>query len=103
MAKKLFNETPDVKRHSISDFLFDEEASIPQGRLFTIGSLMIVLACTLGVQDAFAWHTSHSSHGSHGSHGSGGGYGHSSHLSGSMHGSHSSHSSHSSGIRPYQY
>ena len=82
MAKKLFDELTTVKNHSISDFLFDEEASIPEGRLFAIGSLIIVLTCTLGVHEAIAWHTSHSSHSSHGS---GGGYGHFSHTSGSMH------------------
>ena len=64
MAKKFFNELPNVTKHSISDFLLDEEVSIPKGKLFTIGSLMVVLACTLGVQDAFGWHTSHSSHSS---------------------------------------
>ena len=93
MAKKLFNELTIVKNHSISDFLFDEEASIPKGRLLTIGSLMIVLAVVLGVQDAFAGHRSHSSHSSHRS----GAY-HRSHISHTSHssGNHSSHSSHSS-------
>ena len=90
MSKKLLES---VERHSISDFLLDEEASIPKGRLLTIGSLMVVLACVLGVQDVFAGHRSHSSHSSHSS-GSGG---HSSHSSGGYgHGSHSSHVSHSS-------
>ncbi len=64
LSPRAFNELASVTQHSISDFLLDEEASIPKGRLFTIGSLMVVLACTLGVQDAFAWHTSHSSHSS---------------------------------------
>ena len=100
MAKKLFNELESTKRHSISDFLLDEEANIPKGRLLTIGSLMVVLACMLGIQDAFAKHESHGSHrshssgsGGHSSHSSGG-YGHESHSS---HRSHSSHLSHSSG------
>ena len=83
MAKKLFNEFKTVTDHSISDFLLDEEASIPKGRLLTIGSIMIVLAVVLGVQDAFAGHRSHRSH--------------SSHRSGSYHRSHVSHTSHSSG------
>ncbi len=56
MAKKLFNEIETVEHHSVSDFLLDEEASIPKGRILTIGSLMAVLACILGVQDAFAEH-----------------------------------------------
>ena len=101
MAKKLFDELTTVKNHSISDFLFDEEASIPEGRLFAIGSLIIVLTCTLGVHEAIAWHTSHSSHSSHSSHRSGSGghvshESHSSHVSGESHGNHSNHSSHSS-------
>ena len=83
MAKKLFNELESVTHHSISDFLLDEEASIPKGQLLAIGSLMVVLACTLGVQDALAWHNNylypnHSSHASHASH--------------SSHASHASHS-----------
>ena len=93
MAKKIFNELSIVTEHSISDFLLDEEASIPKGRLLTIGSLMIVLAVVLGVQDAFAGHRSHRSHSSHRS----GAY-HRSHVSHISHTSarHSSHSSHSS-------
>ena len=89
MAKKLFDDLETVEHHSISDFLLDEEASIPKGQLLAIGSLMVVLACTLGVQDASAWH----SNWGHGSHISG-------HVSGgpyhSIHASHSSHSSHAS-------
>ena len=76
MAKKLFNELEAVSSHYISDFLFDEEASIPKGQRLGIGSLMVVLSCVLGVQDASAWHSSHnnwdyprhSSHSSHASH-----------------------------------
>lgn len=30
MAKKLFDDVESVARHSISDFLLDEEASIPK-------------------------------------------------------------------------
>ena len=86
MTQKLFNEFETVKHHSVSDFLLDEEANIPKGRLLSIGSLTIVLACVLGVQDAFAGHRSHSSHSSH-----------SSHRSGVRHSSHISHTSHSSG------
>ena len=88
MAKKLFNELEIVTQHSISDFLFNEEASIPKGRLLAIGSLTVVLSVMLGLQDASAWHSSHSN------------YGHSSHFSSypkhSSHSSHASHSSHSS-------
>lgn len=93
MAKKLFDEVIDATQHSISDFLFDEEANIPKGRLITIGSLMIILAVVLGVQDAFAGHRSHRSHSSHRS----GAY-HRSHVSHTSHssGNHSSHSSHNS-------
>lgn len=89
MAKKLFNDLEAVEHHSISDFLLDEEASIPKGQLLAIGSLVVVLACTLGVQDASAWH----SNWGHGSHISGGPY-HSSHASHSSHSSHASHASH---------
>ena len=94
MAKKLFNELETVTQHSISDFLLDEEASIPKGRLLAIGSLTVVLAVILGVQDALAGHRSHRSHSSHRS-----GAWHASHRShtsargGTSHGSHSSHSS----------
>ena len=102
MAKKLFNEIETVEHHSISDFLLDEEASIPKGRILTIGSLMTVLACILGVQDAFARHGSHSSHGSgsggHSSHSSGG-YGHSSHAS-AGHSNHSSSYNYHSNVAP---
>lgn len=82
MNKKrhLFNDMPEVAQHSISDFLFDEEASIPKGRLMAIGTLMVILAFAIAADDAFAGHRSHSSHKSH-----------------SSHRSHSSHSSHSSG------
>ncbi len=93
MPKKLFDEVIDIKQHSISDFLLDEEASIPKGRLLVIGSLMVVLAIVLGIQDAFAGHRSHRSHSSHRS----GAY-HRSHVSHTSHtsGNHHSHSSHSS-------
>ena len=94
MPKKIFNELETVTSHSVSDFLLDEEASIPKGRLLSIGSLMVVLACVLGIQDAFAGHRSHRSHSSHSS----GRYNHYSHESHRSHSSHSSssHSSHSS-------
>lgn len=88
--KKSFNDLPEVTQHSISDFLFNEEASIPKGRLMAIGSLMVLLAFALVSEDALADHRSHSSHSSHRSHSSGSG-GHSSHVS------HTSHTSHSSG------
>ena len=90
MENELF---PSVKR-SIQDFINDEEATIPRGKLLAIGSLMLVLSVILGV-DAAAKHTSHRSHSSHSSssyhrsHVS-----HTSHRSG--HGSHSSHSNHGS-------
>lgn len=90
MENELF---PSVKR-SIHDFINDEEAAIPRGKLLAVGSLMLVLSVILGV-DAAAKHTSHRSHSSHSSssyhrsHTS-----HSSHRSG--HGSHSSHSNHGS-------
>ena len=87
MAKKLFDDLETVEHHSISDFLLDEEASIPKGQLLAIGLLVVVLACTLGVQDASAWH-SNFEHGSHQN------WGHGSHSN--WHGSHASHSSHSS-------
>ena len=86
MAKKLFDEVKSVSNHSISDFLFDEEASIPKGQLLAIGSLMVVLSCVLGVQDASAWHSSHSN------------YMHPNHSSHSSHASHASHASHSNNI-----
>ena len=75
MSRKLFNELENVKQHSISDFLFDEEASIPRGKLLSVGSLMVVLTVTLGIQDASAYHSSHSNyfypnHSSHASHAS---------------------------------
>lgn len=94
MAKKLFNELETVNNHSISDFLLDEEASIPKGQLLAVGSLMVVLACTLGVEDALAWH-SNFGHGSHQNwnHGSHNNW-HGSHASHSSHSSHSSHGSH---------
>ena len=97
MARVYFNnpvEDTSIKQHSITDFLFDEEASIPKSKLLIVGSLMVILAVTLGVQDALAGHRSHRSHRSsrtgHSSH-----YSHSSHRSGS-HSSHSNHSNHSS-------
>ncbi|MBQ3450478.1 MAG: hypothetical protein IJG34_11355, partial [Synergistaceae bacterium] len=91
---KLFNEIETVTRHSISDFLLDEEASIPKGQLLAIGSLMVVLSCVLGVQDASAWHSSHSSalHSSHSN------FGYPRHSSHSSHSSHASHASHSNSL-----
>ncbi|MBQ7578422.1 MAG: His-Xaa-Ser repeat protein HxsA3 [Synergistaceae bacterium] len=86
MSKKLFSELESVVNHSISDFLLDEEASIPKGQLLAVGSLMVVLACTLCVDDASAWHGSHSN------------FGHMSHSNYTYprHSSHSSHASHAS-------
>ena len=86
MAKKLFNELESTKRHSISDFLFDEEASIPKSQLLVVGSLTVVLSCVLGIQDASAWHSSHSN------------YMHPNHSSHSSHASHASHASHNNNI-----
>ncbi len=89
MAKKLFNEVKSVSSHSISDFLLNEEASIPKGQLLAIGSLMVVLSCVLGVQDASAWHSSHSNWGYPN---------HSSHSSHSSHASHASHANHANSL-----
>jgi hypothetical protein len=88
MVKKIFNELEIVKHHSVSDFMLDEEASIPKGRLFTIGSLIVILSCVLGVHDASAWHSN---------------FGHGSHSNNfypqhSSHASHTSHSSHSNSL-----
>jgi hypothetical protein len=82
------NETwlvPNVRR-SIADFLYDEEATIPRSRLLIVGSVMVVLAVLMNIQDAFAVHRSHSSHSSHKSH--------SSHESHSSHSNHSNHANH---------
>ena len=87
--RKYIDDSPEIAQHSITDFLFDEEASIPKSKLITIGSLMVILAFVLSTQDALAAHRSHSSHSSHKSHSSG-----ASHRS--HHESHSSHSSHAS-------
>jgi hypothetical protein len=97
MSKHMLEVLSDVREHSVSDFLFDEEASIPMGKLLVVGALMVVLSVVLNLQDALAGHGSHVSHGSHSSHSSGSG-GHSSHES---HASHESHSSHSSGSGGY--
>lgn len=72
----------------ISDFLYEEEGTIPRSKIITIGT-MVMLLSVFFADSAFAGHRSHSSHRSHYSH-----YSHSSHSSG-YHGSHSSHSSHS--------
>ncbi len=95
MAKKLFNELDTVTHHSIQDFLLDEEANIPRERLLIVGSVMVLLACVLSAQDAFAGHRSHSSHRSHYSHRS-----HSSHRSGVRHSSHSSSYHYHSNVMP---
>ena len=87
-AKQRFSVESD-SGHSISDFLLDEEASIPKGQLLVIGSLMVVLSCVLGTQDASAWHSSHSNYG-HISHSN---YTYPSHSSHSSHSNHSSHNS----------
>lgn len=87
MDNELF---PNIKK-SISDFIADEEASIPRGKLLAIGSVVVLLSVILSVE-ASAKHSSHKSHSSHSStsyHRS-----HSSHSS--SQGTHSSHSSHSS-------
>jgi hypothetical protein len=76
-------------RQSITEFLYDEEASIPRGRLLMVGSVMVVLAVLMNIQDAFAGHGSHVSHGSHDSHVS-----HVSHVSHSSHSNHSNHANH---------
>lgn len=94
MKRKLFDEFNSDDSHSVLDFLFDEEASIPKGQLLAIGSLMVVLACTLGVQDASAWHSSHSNYG-HMSHSN---YAYPPHSSHASHASHSSHSSHNNSL-----
>ncbi len=97
MVKKLFDES---ERHSVLDFLLDEEASIPKGQLLAVGSLMVILACTLGAQDASAWH-SNFGHGSHSNfgHGSHNNYAYPPHSSHTSHSSHSSHSSHNNIFR----
>lgn len=96
MAKKLFDEMESTSSHSISDFLLDEEASIPKGQLLAIGSLMIVLSCVLGIQDVSGWHASHQNWG-HSSHSNVFPH-HSGHTSHSSHSSHASHASHSNNI-----
>jgi hypothetical protein len=74
------NQLVPKVRQSIMDFLYDEEATIPRSRLLMVGSIMVVLAVLMNIQEAFAGHGSHSSHSSHKSH--------------SSHSSHSNHSNH---------
>lgn len=84
------NLFPSVKK-SIQDFINDEEAAIPRGKLLAVGSIMVVLSVILSV-DAAAKHTSHKSHSSHSSTSH-----HRSHVSHTSHSSHSNtHSSHAS-------
>ena len=96
--KKSFNDIPEITQHSISDFLYNEEASIPKSRLMAIGTLMVLLAFAIASEDAFAAHRSHSSHRSHRSHSSHSSGSHSNHTSHSNYASHSSHTSHTSHI-----
>ena len=51
---------PHIK-HSVEDFLFDEEGNIPRSKILTIGSMIIVLSL-LFTEKAFAAHRSHSSY-----------------------------------------
>ncbi|MDO5133839.1 MAG: His-Xaa-Ser repeat protein HxsA3, partial [Eubacteriales bacterium] len=54
---------PHVK-HSVEDFLFDEEGNIPRSKILTIGSMMIVLSMLL-TEKAFAGHRTHYTHRTH--------------------------------------
>lgn len=74
---------PHVEQ-KIEDFLYDEEGSIPVGKVLTIGSMILILGLLMA-DDAFAAHRSHSSHSSHSSHQSGYSGGHSSHTSHASH------------------
>ena len=79
---------------TIESFIEDDEASIPAGRLLTIGTLVVLLSSILSMT-AFAGHSSHRSHSSHSSHSSTST--HRSHVSHSSHrNSHSNHSNHAS-------
>ena len=75
---------PQIKKQ-LTDFLYDEEGSIPRSKIVTVGTLVLLLSLFFA-DSAFAAHRSHSSHSSHSSHRS---------HSSSRHGSHSSHSNHS--------
>ena len=68
---------PNIER-AITDFIYEEEGNISRGRMLALGTLMVVAAIMIGVQNAFAGHSSHASHASHESHVS-----HVSHESGS--------------------
>ena len=57
---------PHVK-HSLEDFMFDEEGNIPRSKILAIGSMMIVLSLML-TEKAFAAHRTHSSHRTHSTH-----------------------------------
>ena len=87
---------PHVK-HSVEDFMFDEEGNIPRSKILAIGSMMIVLSLML-TEKAFAAHRTHSSHRTHSthrthsSHSSGGHTTHYTHSTHSTHGTHSTHS-----------
>lgn len=89
---------PHVK-HSLEDFMFDEEGNIPRSKILAIGSMMIVLSLML-TEKAFAAHRTHSSHRTHSthrthsSHRSGGHTTHYTHSTHSTHGTHSTHSNH---------
>lgn len=78
------NKFPEIKK-SISNFVYDEEGSIPREKVLLIGS-MVLLMNLMMTQDVFAKHYSHSSHKSHSSHSS------------SRHGNHSNHANHNNSI-----
>ena len=88
---------PHVK-HSVEDFLFDEEGNIPRSKILAVGSMIIVLSLMFA-EKSFAAHRSHSTHRTHSSHRSGGHtthYTHTTHAnSHSTHNTHSTHSTHS--------
>ena len=75
---------PKIQKH-LSDFLYEEEGTIPRSKIITVGTMLLLLTVFFA-DSAFAKHRSHSSHKSHSSHRS---------HSSSKHGSHSSHSNHS--------
>lgn len=88
------NEIIPKIKHSIEDFLFEEEGNITRNKILTVGSMMILMGIVLSTE-VFAGHSSHKSHSSHSSHSSGSSGGHSSHVSHSSHtSSASTHSSH---------
>ena len=72
-------------KHTVQDFLTDEEGNISRTKMITIGSMVILMSLMMSLE-AFADHSSHSSHSSH-----------QSHASSSTYVPPSTHSSHSSG------